>query len=219
MPRELQSDKKARAQEIERRLYEHIGTPSPFLDFTSPFTLAVAVVLSAQSTDAAVNKVTPILFERFPTAADLADAPLEVIEEIIHPLGFFRNKAKNIKALARVCATQYEGSVPDSLVELQKLPGIGRKTANCVMCVAFNKAEGIAVDTHVFRISHRLKLCAASANTPEKVEQALLRLFPQEEWIRINHQFVWFGRTYCKARKPLCNECFLADLCPSAPIA
>lgn len=216
MPRELMADKRERAAEVERRMFERYGEGACSLDYTDPFRLTVATVLSAQCTDAAVNKVTPLLWERFPEVADLAAAGTDEIEEVIHPLGFYRSKATKLKALAQMSLTEYGGTVPHDIDELQKLPGVGRKTANCVMCEAFRDPQGIAVDTHVFRIAHRLKFCGPSANTPEKVEAALMRLYPKGDWLYVNHQWVHFGREYCLARGPRCAECFVADLCPSA---
>lgn len=213
---ESQKPKYERAQEIEVRLFAKIGEGETELNFSSPYTLLIAVVLSAQATDKAVNKVTPILFEQFPQPKDLAEAPIETIEEIVHSLGFYHNKAKHIKTLAQELLDKYEGEVPSDFEVLQTLPGVGRKTANCVMAAAFKKAHGIAVDTHVFRIAHRLCLAPISAKTPEKVEQCLLKLYAPKQWLNINHQFVWFGRRYCTAKNPKCVECFLNDLCPSA---
>ena len=216
MPRETMARKRERAAEVERRMFEAYGEGACSLDYTDPFRLTVAVVLSAQCTDAAVNKVTPLLWERFPTPADLAAADTSEIEEIIHPLGFYRAKAAKLKGLAQMSVSEFGGTVPQDIDELQRLPGVGRKTANCVMCQAFRDPQGIAVDTHVYRIAHRLKFCGPSANTPEKVEAALLKVYPREQWLFINHQWVHFGREYCRARNPRCAECFVADLCPSA---
>lgn len=216
MARESQAAKETRAQEIEARLFAKIGPGKTELNFQDPFTLIVAVVLSAQATDKSVNKVTPTLFAQFTTPKALAEAPLAVLEDIVHPLGFYHNKAKHIKELAHVLQTQHNGIVPNDFTLLQTLPGVGRKTANCVMAAAFNEAHGIAVDTHVFRIAHRLNLVPKRANTPDKVETALTKLFPRQQWLYINHQFVWFGRTYCTAKTPKCSECFLNDLCPNA---
>ncbi len=216
MPRETMARKRERAAEVERRMFEVYGEGACSLDYTDPFRLTVAVVLSAQCTDAAVNKVTPLLWERFPTPADLAAADTSEIEEIIHPLGFYRAKAAKLKGLAQMSVSEFDGTVPQDIDELQRLPGVGRKTANCVMCQAFRDPQGIAVDTHVYRIAHRLKFCGPSVNTPEKVEAALLKVYPREQWLFINHQWVHFGREYCRARNPRCAECFVADLCPSA---
>lgn len=216
MPRETMAQKRERAAEVERRMFEVYGEGACSLDYTDPFRLTVAVVLSAQCTDAAVNKVTPALWERFPEPADLAAADVSEIEEIIRPLGFYRAKATKLKGLAQMSVAEFGGTVPADMDQLQRLPGVGRKTANCVMCQAFRDPQGIAVDTHVFRIARRLKFCGPSANTPDKVEAALLKVYPREQWLFINHQWVHFGREYCRARNPRCAECFVADLCPSA---
>ncbi|MEY8436830.1 endonuclease III [Atopobiaceae bacterium 24-176] len=216
MPRETMAQKRERAAEVERRMFEVYGEGACSLDYTDPFRLTVAVVLSAQCTDAAVNKVTPALWERFPEPADLAAADVSEIEEIIRPLGFYRAKATKLKGLAQMSVAEFDSTVPQDMEQLQRLPGVGRKTANCVMCQAFRDPQGIAVDTHVYRIAHRLKLCGPSANTPDKVEAALLKVYPREQWLFINHQWVHFGREYCRARNPRCAECFVADLCPSA---
>lgn len=216
MPRETMAQKRERAAEVERRMFEVYGEGACSLDYTDPFRLTVAVVLSAQCTDAAVNKVTPLLWERFPEPADLAAADTAQIEEVIRPLGFYRAKAAKLKGLAQMSVSEFGGTVPQDIDELQRLPGVGRKTANCVMCQAFRDPQGIVVDTHVYRIAHRLKFCGPSANTPDKVEAALLKVYPREQWLYINHQWVHFGREYCRARNPRCSECFVADICPSA---
>lgn len=215
MARESLASKQQRAAEIERRLYDYYGRGEASLDFTDPFTLTVAVVLSAQCTDAAVNKITPKLFAAYPTPLALAQAPVADVEEIIHPLGFFRSKAKNIVALAQTLVADFGGEVPADIDLLQKLPGVGRKTANCVMCAAFEQPQGIAVDTHVFRIAHRLKLAGPSADTPAKTEAVLMKAFPQRDWMFVNHQFVHFGREFCRARNPRCADCILGNVCPT----
>lgn len=216
MPRERVADKKARAAEVERLMYGHYGPGVSSLDYLDPFQLTVAVVLSAQCTDAAVNKVTPLLFAKYPDAAAFAQARVEDLEEIIHPLGFYHAKARNLVKLGQTCLAEFGGEIPNDLELLQRLPGVGRKTANVVMAEAFKNAQGIAVDTHVFRIAHRLKFAGPSADTPDKTERALLKLHPKEDWLYINHQWVHFGRDYCRARNPKCPECFIAHLCPSA---
>lgn len=215
MPRESLAAKKERAALIEERMFAHYGEGECSLDYTDPFRLTCAVVLSAQCTDAAVNKVTPLLWKAYPTPRDLAGARLEDVEDIIHPLGFFRSKAKNLIALAQMVCAEYGGVVPQDIDELQKLPGVGRKTANCVMCEAFHDPQGIAVDTHVGRIAHRLKLAGPSADTPAKTEAALLKVYPRDQWLYINHQWVHFGRDFCRSQNPKCGECFVGDLCPS----
>ena len=199
MARESLASKRERAAAIEERMFEHYGPGKASLDYRTPFELTVAVVLSAQCADAAVNKVTPRLFAAFPTPA----------------LGFFRSKAKNLVALAQMVTADFGGEVPADVDELQKLPGVGRKTANCVMCEAFKDPQGIAVDTHVFRIAHRLKLAGPSADTPQKVEDILLKVYPREQWLFINHQWVHFGREFCRARNPRCADCIVGDLCPT----
>ncbi|MEY8562945.1 endonuclease III [Eggerthellaceae bacterium 3-80] len=215
MPRENMTDKRARAAEIEQRMFDHYGKGACSLDYTSPFSLTVAVVLSAQCTDAAVNKVTPLLFSRFPDPPALASASLAEVEQIIHPLGFYHAKAKNLIALAQTVCSEFGGEIPADVNALQKLPGVGRKTANCVMCEAFKDPQGIAVDTHVFRIAHRLGFATRNDDTPAKTEAKLLKLYPQSDWLYINHQWVHFGRDFCCARNQKCADCFIRDLCPS----
>lgn len=216
MPRETKAAKKQRAAQIEERMYQHYGAGEASLDYDNdPFKLVVAVVLSAQCTDAAVNKVTPNLFAAYPTPAQLGEARIEDVEEIIHSLGFFRSKARNLVKLGRMVDTEFAGVVPNDIDLLQKLPGVGRKTANVVMCEAFKNPQGIAVDTHVFRIAHRLKFAGPSADTPDKTERALMAVYDQPDWLYINHQWVHFGRDFCQSRKPRCEECFIRDLCPS----
>lgn len=214
MPRELKWEKETRANEIERRMFAYYGEGECSLKHESPFQLVVAVVLSAQCTDGAVNKVTPLLFERYGTPQEMAAARLEDIEAIIHPLGFFHAKAVHLIGLAQKLISDYNGEVPQDMKALQTLPGVGRKTANVVMCQAFRDAQGIAVDTHVYRIAHVLNFVGPSADTPAKVETALCKLYPKEDWLYINHQWVHFGREFCRARNPLCDLCFIHDLCP-----
>ena len=216
MPRERKADKIARAAEVERRMYAHYGEGIASLDYDSdPYRLVVAVVLSAQCTDAAVNKVTPRLFKAYPTPKALGKARIEDVEDIIHSLGFYHAKARNLVQLGRMLDVEFEGQVPNDIDLMQKLPGVGRKTANVVMCEAFKNPQGIAVDTHVFRIAHRLRFAGPSADTPDKTEKALLSIYPQPDWLYINHQWVHFGRDYCRAQRPQCEECFISDLCPS----
>ncbi len=215
MPRENLTQKRARAAEIERRLFERYGEGECSLDHSDPFTLTIAVILSAQCTDAAVNKVTPELFARFGTPEAMAHASIADIETIIHPLGFFRSKAKNIVACAQGVLADFGGEIPNDIDALQTLPGVGRKTANVVMCQAFRNPQGIAVDTHVFRIAHRLGFATRNDDTPQKTEDKLLKIYPQSDWLFINHQWVHFGRDTCRARNPKCDGCPLADLCPT----
>ena len=215
MPRENLTQKRVRAAEIERRLFERYGEVECSLDHSDPLTLTIAVILSAQCTDAAVNKVTPELFARFGTPEAMAHASIADIEAIIHPLGFFRSKAKNIVACAQGVLADFGGEIPNDIDALQTLPGVGRKTANVVMCQAFHNPQGIAVDTHVFRIAHRLGFATRNDDSPQKTEDKLLKIYPQSDWLFINHQWVHFGRDTCRARNPKCDGCPLADLCPT----
>lgn len=178
----------------------------------NPFELLIATILSAQCTDERVNKVTAVLFEIFPTPEKLAAASLEEIEEIIRSTGFFKNKAKNIKACCENLVQRFQSQVPQNVEDLTSLAGVGRKTANVVLGVAFNIPNGVVVDTHVSRLSQRIGL--SKNTTPEKIEQDLQKLFPKKEWIMLSHYLIFHGRRWCKARNPNCEECFLKDLCP-----
>jgi endonuclease-3 len=177
------------------------------------FQLLVATILSAQCTDERVNMVTPELFRKYPTPRDFAALRQEVLERDIRSTGFFRNKAKNIIGAAKKIVQVFGGEVPRTMDEMLTLPGVARKTANVVLGTAFGIPTGVVVDTHVFRIAGRLKL--SKQKTPEKVEQDLMRLVPQERWISFGHQVIWFGRKVCAARRPLCSECPIAPLCDS----
>ena len=179
----------------------------------NPFQLLVATILSAQCTDERVNKVTPELFQKYPTPQDFAALRQPVLEREIRSTGFFRNKAKNLIAAAKKITGEFDGQVPRSMEEMLTLPGVARKTANVVLGTAHGIPTGVVVDTHVFRIARRLKL--SKQKTPEKVEQDLMKLVPQERWISFAHQVIWFGRKLCQARKPLCAECPLEPLCDS----
>jgi endonuclease-3 len=181
------------------------------LTHNSPWELLVATILSAQCTDVRVNMVTPELFRRFPTPAAMAEATLPQLEAIIRTTGFFHNKAKSIQGAARKIVSDFNGQVPQTLAELITIPGAARKTANVVLGVAYGKAEGVVVDTHVFRISHRLGL--AKGDSPQKVEQELMRILPQSRWINFSHQIIHHGRQICEARKPKCDHCNLEQLC------
>ena len=214
MPRESLKSKRERALRVCERMGEHYPDAQPALDFGGdPFRLTIAVLLSAQTTDAAVNKVTPVLWERYPTIEDLAAADVADVSEIIRSIGFFRTKAANCVKCAQMVLSDFGGEVPHTMEELQKLPGVGRKTANIVMNAGFGQVEGIAVDTHVFRIAHKLKL--SNAKDPSATEQDLLKVIPRELWGPVNHQWILFGRGICSAKKPKCGECFLTDLCPN----
>lgn len=215
MAREKKAEKQARALEVAACMNAYYPDPECALHHYDPFTLTIAVLLSAQTTDAGVNKVTPELFERYGTPEAMAQADVEDVMRIIHSIGFYRNKAKNCIATAQMIMSDFGGEVPHTMEELQRLPGVGRKTANIVLNNAFGIVEGIAVDTHVFRIAHKLKFAGPSADTPEKTEAALLALYPQEYWAPINHQWVLFGREFCIARRPRCADCFISHVCPS----
>jgi endonuclease-3 len=183
------------------------------LDHRSPWELLVATILSAQCTDVRVNMVTPELFKRFPTPAAMAKATLPELEALIRTTGFFHNKAKSIRGAARKIIADFGGEVPETLAELITIPGAARKTANVVLGVSFKKAEGVVVDTHVFRISRRLGL--AKGDTPQKVEQELMKVIPQKRWIDFSHQIIHHGRQVCIARKPKCDQCNLEQVCHS----
>lgn len=181
------------------------------LDFNTPFEMLVAVILSAQCTDERVNKTTPNIFNKYSTPEDFDKMPLELLEELIHPCGFYKNKAKNIKLTAHKIVNDFNGKVPETMDELLSLPGVGRKTANVVMLEAFNKPQGIAVDTHAKRLSNRIGF--SDEDTPEKIEQDLLKLFPYEYLKDINHILIYHGRNICTARSPKCSECPIKEYC------
>ncbi len=207
-------DKKSHALEILRRLEEMYPHAKIALNFNDPYQLLVAVVLSAQCTDKRVNEVTPKVFERFPTPEAMANAPVEEIEELIRPTGFFRNKAKNLKAACKMIVEEFGGEVPRTMEEMLKLPGVARKTANCVLYSAYGEISGIAVDTHVKRLSKRLGL--TKHDNPDKIERDLMELIPREKWGEFSFALIRHGREVCKARRPLCDKCGLNDICPSA---
>lgn len=216
MPRETNAAKRERAIEVCERLDRRYGPVECFLDHENPFRLVISVLLSAQTTDAQVNKVTPELFRRWPTPEAMAGATPTEIAEVIKSLGFYKTKAKHCVEAAQMIVADYGGHVPADMKELVKLPGVGRKTANIVLNVSFGIVEGIAVDTHVNRIAHRLKLSPKThEKEPLKTEQDLLKILPKEYWRNVNHQWIKFGREICDARKPLCSECPLSDICPS----
>ena len=216
MPRESKKSKVERALEVERRMEERYGTRSCPLDFWGdPFKLLIAVMLSAQTTDKSVNKVTPKLWEKYPAPKDLAFAKQSDVEQIISRIGLYHVKAERCIAIADAISNKYEGKVPRDFKELQKLPGVGRKTANIVMNEGFGCPCGIAVDTHVNRIAHMLCLVPRNLKDPNRVEAELLKIYPKKYWGKINHQWVLFGREVCVARRPKCQTCPLSDICPS----
>lgn len=216
MPREANASRRERAIEVCERLNRRYGPVECFLDHQNPFRLVISVLLSAQTTDAQVNKVTPELFRRWPTPYEMAGASVADVMDVIKSLGFYKTKAKHCVEAAQMIVADYGGEVPSTMRELQKLPGVGRKTANIVLNVGFGIVEGIAVDTHVNRIAHRLALSPKThEKEPLKTEQDLLKILPHEYWESVNHQWISFGREICSARSPKCAECPLADLCPS----
>ena len=216
MPRE---SKKAREERAER-IYDALSDAYPdahcALDHTDAFELAAATILSAQCTDERVNMVTPALFERYPTPLDLAGARQEDVEEIVRSTGFFRNKAKSLVGMAEGLVDEHDGTLPRSIAELTKLPGIGRKTANVILGNAFGINEGVVVDTHVKRLSTLMGL--TKQKTPEKIELDLMELFPQDRWTMLSHLMIFNGRQVCIARRPRCAECPVARDCPSSTV-
>ena len=196
------------------RLLEQYPDAHCALDHRNPYELLCATILSAQCTDKRVNMVTPSLFARYPNATALAAASPEELEEVIRSTGFFRSKAKSLIGMAQALVERHGGEVPDDMESLVVLPGVGRKTANVVLGDAFDRREGIVVDTHVTRLANRLGLTRETDAV--KIEQALMPLFPREQWTKISHLLIEHGRRVCDARKPRCGECILADVCPSS---
>ncbi len=182
------------------------------LEHETPLQLLISTILSAQCTDERVNMVTPALFAKYRTAADFANAPIADLEKMIHSTGFFRNKARSIQACCRAIVDNHGGKVPDSMDALVQLAGIGRKTASVVLGVAYGKAEGVVVDTHVSRLSQRLGL--STQTNAEKIERDLMAIVPQKNWIEFSHLLIWHGRRRCDARKPDCENCELRKVCP-----
>ena len=217
MPRESKKAKAERAVEVCRRLDKKYDPVECFLDHTNPFRLVISVLLSAQTTDAQVNRVTPELFRRFPTPEAMAAASPEEVAEIIRSLGFYKTKARHCVEAAQAIVADFGGEVPHTMAELTSLSGVGRKTANIVLNVSFGIVEGIAVDTHVNRIAHRLGLSPKThEREPLKTEQDRLAILPRELWGPVNHQWIRHGRDTCTARAPKCDGCVLEDICPSA---
>ena len=205
-------DTAARAREIVKRLRPLYPVLTPALDYKSAYELLVATVLAAQCTDARVNTVTPEFFRRWPDPAALAQATVGDVEDVVHSTGFFRQKAKNPVAAAKRMVALHGGAVPDTMEALTALPGVARKTANIVLSNALGKNEGIAVDTHVRRLSFRLGL--TSSDNPIIIEKDMMPLFARKDWGTINHLLVLHGRAVCKARSPRCDACALGDICP-----
>ncbi len=208
-------DDRERAHEVIRRLEaKYPSIEGTELTHHSPLELLVATVLSAQATDTQINKVTKELFKKYRTAEDYAVVPREELEQDIRSSGFFRRKADAIQTLSQTLVDEHGGHVPDTMEELVKLKGVGRKTANIVLAGSFGKIVGIAVDTHVHRLSRLLGL--SGQKNPVKVERELMELFPQEKWWAVNYMLITHGRRVCNAKKPNCEVCVLTDLCPSA---
>ena len=207
----------SRARRVIARLRTAYPDARCALHHDNPLQLLIATILSAQCTDARVNMVTPALFKKYRTAADFASAPARELEAMIRSTGFFRNKARSIRNCCRAIVDHHDGNVPDTLDELIALDGIGRKTANVVLGVAYGKAEGVVVDTHVARLTRRLGL--TRQRTPEKIEQALMKLIPRDDWIDFSHLLIWHGRKRCTARRPDCIECEVVDLCPKIGVS
>ena len=201
-----------KVNEIIRLLKRYYPDAHCALNFENSQELLIATILSAQCTDERVNQVTEVLFKEFPNIEDYAERPVEEIEAVIRPTGFFKNKAKNIQSMARTLIEKHDGEVPQDLDDLVELAGVGRKTANVVMGNAFNVATGVVVDTHVKRLSTRLGL--TKQKTPEKIELDLQKKVQKKDWIMFSHWLIWHGRKVCKARKPQCDTCFLDEICP-----
>jgi endonuclease III len=204
--------RKKQAARVVRGLQRDYADAECALVHETPFQLLIATVLSAQCTDERVNIVTKELFAKYPTAKELAAVPLKEIEKLVQSTGFFRNKAKNIKALSQRLTEEFDGQVPQDLDILVNMPGVGRKTANVVLGTAFGIPTGVVVDTHVGRISKRLGL--TDSTDAEKIERDLIELLPRKEWIDYSHRMIHHGRRVCKARKPLCDECGFKKICP-----
>jgi endonuclease-3 len=212
-PRSLKA-RRALAAEASPRLAERYAGLQISLGHANPLELVVATILSAQCTDERVNLVTPALFARYPTASDYAEADEAELQELIRSTGFFRNKAKNIQGMARRLVESFDGEVPRTMEELLTLPGVARKTANVVLSNAFDVHVGVVVDTHVKRVSHRLGL--TNETQPVKVERDLMKVLPPDEWRPFSWRLILHGRATCTARRPDCDRCILAELCPSA---
>jgi endonuclease III len=203
-----------RVSEILRRLDQTYPDVTCALTHASAWELLVATILSAQSTDVNVNRVTPELFRKYPTVEDFAALTPEQLEPDVRSTGFFRNKSKSVVGAAKKIVSDFGGKVPDNMDDLLTLPGVARKTANVVLGTWFKKADGVVVDTHVQRISRRLEL--TKENDPQKIEQDLMKVIPREKWILFSHQIIWHGRKLCHARKPRCVDCPLENLCHAA---
>ena len=212
--KETSEQLKSRSGKILRRLRKNFPMPKTALNFSNPLQLLIGTILSAQCTDKQVNIVTRDLFKKYRTVRDYARAPLSGLEQDIRSTGFYKNKAKNIIACCKMLLEKHDGIVPRSMDELIELPGVGRKTANCVLGAAYGINEGVVVDTHVLRLSERLGL--SHNETPEKVELDLMQIVPQQDWYDFSNVLISHGRAVCNARKPNCPACSLLRYCPSA---
>jgi endonuclease-3 len=221
MPKKSVQDDQEKRKDYAVRIYKVLENQygkdvhSP-LKFKEPYQFCIAVILSAQCTDEQVNKVTPELFKKFPTIESLANAPVEEIENVIYSTGFYKNKAKNIQAFCKTLIEQYNGKIPQTIEELLKLPGVGRKTANVILQELYKIPSGIVVDTHVKRLSNVLGL--TNQKNPEKIEQELMNLLPKKYWINFSLYLIFLGRTYCTAKKRLCTQCPLKNICISSSL-
>lgn len=216
LDRETPEEKRKRAALIYRRLDRTYPDAKCALNFSTPLEMVISTVLSAQSTDAMVNKITPALFAKYPTPEAYVASPPGELEHDIHSAGFFNQKAKSIRGLSRVVLEEFGGQVPDSMEGLLRLPGVARKTANIVLGNAFGKVEGIAVDTHVHRLARRLGF--SDESDTDKVERDLMALFPKKKWFRLTYLLIEHGRAVCQAKVPRCEECVVNDLCPASRV-
>ncbi|MEJ2695977.1 MAG: endonuclease III [Candidatus Sulfobium sp.] len=209
-------DSKKKIREILKKLKKEYPEPKTALNFTSPFEMLVATILSAQTTDAHVNKVTETLFGKYRSVEDYAGIPLDALKKDISSINFYNNKAKNIQGAARIIVAKFGSKVPQTMEELTSLPGVARKTANIVLSNAYGINEGIAVDTHVRRLSQRLGL--TKNEDPVKIEKDLMEITPRDQWGSISHLLIFHGRRICQAKKPKHKECVLYNICPSKDI-
>lgn len=218
--KETTAVKKKRAGKILSELHQLYPDADCALEHVDAFQLLIATILSAQSTDVTVNKVTPVLFGKYPTPQALAAADPDDVEKIVHQTGFFRQKTRSVIGASKAIVEQFAGKVPDTLEALITLPGVARKTANVVLGTAFGKNEGVVVDTHIGRLATLLGLTWTSKNPKDavRIEQDLMQIVPREQWTFLGHALIWHGRKVCIARKPRCAQCTLAQLCPSANV-
>jgi endonuclease-3 len=214
--KETSEERKKRVKKIIARLRKIFPNPKIALEYVDPLQLLVATILSAQCTDERVNQVTRTLFKKYRTAKDYAEANVAEFEQEIRSTGFFRAKAKSIINCCKQIVEKHDGKVPPSMDDLVQLPGVGRKTANCVLGGAYGIASGVVVDTHVRRLAQRIGL--SKEDDPEKIELDLMEIVPKKDWIDLGNMLIWHGRKTCQARKPNCPQCVINDLCPSAEV-